>query len=360
MSYRQADGSVTRELVPPETLADPEANLTLGRCPVTLEHPHQDVGPSNVQELGVGDVDGEICIADNGFVRVKLAARRKDAIQAIEDGVKQQLSPGYTCRVDPTPGIWNGEAYDAIQRDRRYNHLAIVGAARGGPQIRLRADSAEEVSEPLTTEAKADMDPILAAFLDSHPEFRRDGLAVKDLLDELFQAMGKAKGDLKDAMKAHDLTKGERDAYATKVADLEGKLQELLKAKVEEDPEAESVSEEIEAAKDKKADADEEQARIAYADERAPLVAKADSLKIVHANLGNAALRRVIVAAIHPAYKADSSDEYVRAYLDATGQDTRFDALSDAFRKAQEAARTDSAKPGSDWDPTGRNTGRKE
>jgi hypothetical protein len=355
MAYRQADGSVVREFVPRETLHDAASLLTLGRAPLTLEHPREDVSPDNVQELGVGDVDGEVVIADNGFVRVRGAARRKDAIDAIDDDVKRQLSPGYSCRIDPTPGI-DPEfgAYDAIQRERRYNHLAIVGAARGGVQIRLRADSADEV-DPSHLEAKADMDEILTAFLAAHPEFRRDGLAVKDLLDELFQAMGKAKGELKDAMKAHDLTKGERDAYMAKVSDLEGKLAEMLKAKGEEEESESDID-----AKPKTDAAIDEPALIAYACERGPLTARADSLKIEHANLGNAALRRAIVKAIHPepARIDSATDDYVRAYLDATGNDTRYDAISEAFRKAQDH-RTDAAVS-DNWDATGRRRNIKE
>lgn len=140
LTYRTADGTIRREYVPAETLAASAAGLA--RAPVTLEHPAEDVSPDNVGRLGVGDTDGEISVERGGFVRVRLAVRRRDAVDAIRRG-KQELSPGYRVRVEMTPGthpVYG--AYDGIQREREYNHLAIVDAARGGHEVRIRADAA--------------------------------------------------------------------------------------------------------------------------------------------------------------------------------------------------------------------------
>ncbi len=138
--YSQPDGSVIRELVPASTLHHADSLGTLGRAPVTLEHPDEDVSPTNIDRFGVGDVDGEVSIESEGYVTVRFAVRRADAIKAVQEG-KHQLSPGYAVGIDPTGGIDPvfGE-YDAVQVSRRYNHLAIVDAARGGPDIRLRTD----------------------------------------------------------------------------------------------------------------------------------------------------------------------------------------------------------------------------
>lgn len=142
LTYQNADGTETRELVTWETLRDSAAGL--GRAPVTLEHPDHDVTPDNWSELGVGDVGDRIKVhEDTGYVQVQIAVRRADAITAIESGDKQELSPGYHAQIDPTPGVHpEFGAYDAVQTARRYNHLAIVEQARGGRAIRLRTDSA--------------------------------------------------------------------------------------------------------------------------------------------------------------------------------------------------------------------------
>ena len=144
LEYRTPRGLV-RELVRADTLQ--KAARGLARVPVTLEHPDPDrhpkgVTPDNVAELGVGDTDSFIDAShDGGFVSVRLAVRRRDAIKAVRAG-KQELSPGYGVRIDHRPGT-DPEfgPYDQEQVERAYNHLAIVDRARGGSEIRLRADS---------------------------------------------------------------------------------------------------------------------------------------------------------------------------------------------------------------------------
>jgi hypothetical protein len=126
------------------------------------------VTPDNVGHLGVGDLDGEVTAEApeaGGFVRVKLAIRRADAIQAVKGG-KTELSPGYVTLLDPTPGV-DPEfgPYDAVQRDRRYNHLAIVDVARGGPEIRLRADGARTQYHRQRHREDSTMNPTLIALL---------------------------------------------------------------------------------------------------------------------------------------------------------------------------------------------------
>lgn len=144
LEYVEADGSTRRELVLPEELHRADSLETLARKPVTLEHPDEFLTPENVGEHSVGDVDGEVEIERlNGFVRVKMAVRRSDGISALDAGICE-LSPGYTCDLDATPGTHpEFGPYDAIQRNRRYNHTAITRAGRAGPMVRLRKDSAD-------------------------------------------------------------------------------------------------------------------------------------------------------------------------------------------------------------------------
>jgi transcriptional regulator with XRE-family HTH domain len=169
--YRNRDGTTRRELVLAEDLHRPAALGTLGRAPVTLEHPVQDglpveVTPHNVQEFGVGDVDGEVHVEQDGFVTVRLAVRRHDAIDAINAG-KHELSPGYKVRVEETAGIHPQHGpFDAIQRDRRYNHLAVVDRARGGASVRLRTDGAAyQVRQDSSSPQEGSVNPLLLALL---------------------------------------------------------------------------------------------------------------------------------------------------------------------------------------------------
>ena len=147
LSYRQDDGSVRRELVPPEELFNVDSLASLARKPVTLGHPMRDgapvmVSPGNIGEFGVGDVDGEIIEERlGGFVKVRVAVRRQDAVDSVEQGHTRGLSQGYVCDLDETPGTWRGQKYDAVQRNRRYNHLALCALGRAGVDARLHVDS---------------------------------------------------------------------------------------------------------------------------------------------------------------------------------------------------------------------------
>jgi uncharacterized protein len=51
------------------------------------------------------------------------------------DNGKRELSLGYRCRFDATPGTFEGVRYDYVQRTMRGNHLASVNDGRSGPDI---------------------------------------------------------------------------------------------------------------------------------------------------------------------------------------------------------------------------------
>ena len=65
--YLNADGTTRRELVDEECLANPANGIaTLGRAPLTLQHPTVLVDADNFDEYGVGDVDSQIYVAEGG------------------------------------------------------------------------------------------------------------------------------------------------------------------------------------------------------------------------------------------------------------------------------------------------------
>jgi hypothetical protein len=65
-------------------------------------------------------------------------------IDKILKGGKRELSLGYKVDLEETPGVWNGQEYDAIQRNIRVNHLAIVPRGRAG-NARLNLDRHDAV-----------------------------------------------------------------------------------------------------------------------------------------------------------------------------------------------------------------------
>lgn len=73
---------------------------------------------------------------DDGKLYGDLTIYSDELKDAISDGTKD-ISLGYFCKYDKEPGIFNGQAYDFVQRDLRGNHVAVVPAGRCGSDVRV-------------------------------------------------------------------------------------------------------------------------------------------------------------------------------------------------------------------------------
>lgn len=121
----------------PEDEVFSEASMrSAAHRPVTDDHPHEPVTADNWGRLSKGHTGDEI-IRDGKFVRVPILLMDGPTIKKWESG-KRELSQGYSCDLDWQDGITDdGEEYDAVQRNIRYNHLALVKKARGGEHLRI-------------------------------------------------------------------------------------------------------------------------------------------------------------------------------------------------------------------------------
>ena len=84
-------------------------------------------------------------------VRVRAIAHTKALIDLIESGAIE-LSLGYRCDEDRTPGFFEGKPYDLVQRGHEYNHLNVVERARSrapdGRPARLDSKAAKSRVKP--------------------------------------------------------------------------------------------------------------------------------------------------------------------------------------------------------------------
>lgn len=111
--------------------------------PITNDHPPVAVDSTNWKDFAVGQTADEVAAKDI-YIRVPLMVSDQKAIDDIERG-KRELSSGYACDLDWTPGInAKGEAFDAQQRMIRCNHIAIVDAGRAGSKVRIGDDAGKE------------------------------------------------------------------------------------------------------------------------------------------------------------------------------------------------------------------------
>ena len=152
-TYRKADGSVVRELRPESEVFHSDSLETLEHAPITVRHPDKPVGPSNIKELGIGRVIGTPR-RDGYFVSTTVIVEDEEAIKRVDSKEDCELSCGYICDVVEQSGTWNGERYDAIQKNIRYNHIGLgpKGWGRGGSEVSLRLDSNEAVLVDESTE----------------------------------------------------------------------------------------------------------------------------------------------------------------------------------------------------------------
>lgn len=145
--YPQPDGTVRRELRHPDEVFDRDSLDSLKHSTITVEHP-QRVTPTNWKDVAVGHV-ADVPKRDGRFVAGDIAVQHGPAMRDVDKGKLEEVSCGYVCQLDPTPGTFNGEKYDAIQRKIRYNHVALLprGAGRAGPEVRLHLDGTTSMPE---------------------------------------------------------------------------------------------------------------------------------------------------------------------------------------------------------------------
>jgi hypothetical protein len=147
--YRNADGSISRQLRHPDEVFSPASLASLQNAPLTLGHPRVSGGlltADNAKDFAVGSVSN--VRREGDFVRGDYLIVSQDAIDAAHAGVNE-ISCGYTCIHDETPGVWEGEPYDLIQREIEYNHVAQLDEGRAGPNVRLDSKDAFECVEEM-------------------------------------------------------------------------------------------------------------------------------------------------------------------------------------------------------------------
>lgn len=148
--YARADGTIRRELRLPEEVFAPAAMRSFALVPVTNLHPPGLLTPETAKSYTVGAI-GESVRQDGDHLAATMMIHDAGAMKAISEG-RSKLSCGYSCEMDDTPGVWNGQKYDSIQRNIRGNHLALVDVPRAGLTAALRLDAADACSPELASD----------------------------------------------------------------------------------------------------------------------------------------------------------------------------------------------------------------
>ena len=212
--YRNADGTERKEYRPPEEAFKADSLASFLGKPITIGHKAFVTAGNAAQVAPVGSVlsegrqDGNNIIADIVIYNLDTNAR--------------ELSCGYTLDLDETPGTTpEGEHYDAIQRNIRVNHIAIVPKGRAGV-ARLNMDGEQVLEEEQKEEQK--MAEMTKVRLDSGIEY--------DCAPEVKVEIEKMRKDSADAKKEFDKLQAKYDALDVELKkEQEGRKADAEKAK---------------------------------------------------------------------------------------------------------------------------------
>lgn len=310
--YSGADvGMFNRETVrvyrPEDEVRSPKSLMSFSHKPITLDHPPNGVDSTNIKELAVGEVSTE-AVWEGNKIKLPLIIKDEAAIQIVLAG-KRELSAGYTCTLDFEDGVTpDGEPYDAIQRNIRINHVAIVDRGRAGSECRIGDAKHWGIRPLITAEKKED------TMSDKLRKIIVDGLSV-ETTDAGAQAIDKLTKE--NTNLANKLTKAE-EAEKAKLAEKEKEL-------AKKDAEIDKLK------KDQLSDADLDK----LVQDRAALVKSALSVdKDFKANgLSDAGIRKAVVSKalgdkVFNAALEGKSDAYISTYIDVRFDDLALDAAN--------------------------------
>lgn len=324
--YRNPDGTIRREYRPADEVFASDALNSFRGKPITVLHPKKGkITAANAFGTAVGSILSDGYPKDEKYVACDIVIFAPDKI-----GKHRELSLGYRCDCEETPGVSpDGQAYDAIQRNIRINHLAVVPLARAGMKARLNCDGDEIIeSEGTQNMSKFKIDGVehevpeavanYITALQSRADAAEAGLTATK---ETLAGVTASKTELQTKL---DAMTGERDGVQGKLDAMTAE-RDSLKSKVD------AAEADKKAAVDKAVEDTKKEVK-----ERAELEADAKKAKCDKTDgMDNKALKIAIIKAV----RGDSlnfdgkSDDYVNAYYDSIRGDIDSNAAGDQMRK---------------------------
>src|SRR5580765_1437387 len=209
--YRTSTGKTKRECRPDTEVFKDDSLSTISGIPITDGHIGLLSAKNHRGVIGAVISPG---IKEDNNVLADIIIH-----DATKLGDRRDLSLGYVCDLDETPGVTeNGERYDAIQKNIKYNHLAVVISGRAG-NARLRLDSTDAVNGLFDQEKDMSDTPKLTVIKFDNLEYVGS--------PEVANRLSKYEVDLVELKSNYDAMEAERD---TLKASLEEEKQKIVEA----------------------------------------------------------------------------------------------------------------------------------
>jgi len=206
-------GTIITVYRPEEEVFSDKSLSSFATKPITDNHPPELVNSKNAKQFSVGHVGPEV-MRDGMFAKTILHITDADAISKIESG-KVELSNGYTADIEWSSGVTpNGINYDAIQRNIKGNHVAIVEKGRAGHECRLADNlpttgdkvimakiAIDGVDYEVTDQAGQAVGKLQTRLLDAEKEAQKNAEEVKKKVDEMEEKDEESKSE-KEALES--------------------------------------------------------------------------------------------------------------------------------------------------------------
>ncbi len=233
--YKNADGTVRKELRHPDEVRNVESLESMKMIPIVDGHPPERlVNAENAKKLAIG-YTGETIEDEYPHIIANMVITDHTVVQKIKSKKKNELSLGYTVDLVPESGTYNGEPYEFIQKNIRYNHLALVDEARAGPEAKIVLDGEDAVliNDEETTMSKKlrkvkidaeeymledDTATAIEKMMNNHHEFKKSHddfmskhTALKDSHDKMMAERDSLRDkDFHDPKEVHEPLSGEK------------------------------------------------------------------------------------------------------------------------------------------------------
>lgn len=318
-TYRNKDGSKRRELRLPDEVFKQDSLASFEDVPLTNNHPEKELlNAKNTRKYQVGSTRG--AERADKFVKSSITVTDADTIEQIENG-KTELSCGYRCELEYQKGVTSGIEgvpdglrYDAIQRNIRGNHVALVESGRAGSEVQIHLDSEDAIMledgqpngshKEIPTMIKKRIDGVDIEFSEQGAQAVEKLIAKVDTYEEKTTALQKEVSETK--------------ARADKAEEEKAELQKKVDEAVSPDTIKEAVEARVKLVTDAK--------------EILPKETKIDGMT-------DAEIKRAVVLAVSPEAEAklDANDE---TYLNA-----RFDAALEVKAEDRKDKKTEDKTP---------------
>ena len=220
-------GDTVKVYRPADEVFAPDSVASFLAKPVTNDHPSVPVTADNWKQHARGVNMG--ALRDGEYLAFDLVLMDSALIADVDSG-KRELSNGYSCELVWGDGVApDGQAYDAIQRNIRGNHIAVVDKGRAGPDCKI-GDAAKENPSGGKRFADCSANPSAISGIsigDTKMKIMLDGLlvdltdadAVKAAFDKKDAALADSAKALTDAKAALETANGEKAALEKQLAD---------------------------------------------------------------------------------------------------------------------------------------------